>query len=344
MPSKIYIYSQPIQTGKTSRLQYWVKGKSTIGGILTPDRNGKRVLHQIATNQSHQFELNASEQGTSIGRFVFDTSAFEKARSILLNDITQPFDWVIVDEVGRLEINRKEGLEPAVSSLIEYVKHNSTSPKLMLVVRDYLLEEAMTHYQIEDAILVDETFFKMPELPIAGLVLCGGQSVRMGKDKAMIRYHQLPQYAHVAQMLKSFCSDVFISCNTQQKYFLNSNYKAIEDNATFSNAGPMTGLLSAFELHSNSGLLVVGCDYPYFTKADMKALMEARDEQTDAVCYHNEASGFDEPLLAIYEKQCAPLLLQFYQNGQTSLQQFLKTIRTKRIVAANPQSLISVDN
>lgn len=344
MPSKIYIYSQPIQTGKTSKLQNWVKGQSSIGGILTPDIHGKRVLHQIAANQNHRFELNASEQGTSIGRFVFDTTAFERARSILGNDIIQPFDWVIVDEVGRLELDRKEGLEPAVASLVHYVKNHSTSPKLMLVVRDYLLEKAMAYYQIENAILVDDAFFKLPESPVAGLVLCGGQSVRMGKDKAMITYHQLPQYAHVAQLMQSFCKDVFLSCNAQQKDLFNKQYRSIEDNATFLNAGPMTGLLSAFDQLENSALLVMGCDYPHFTKADMQALMAARDEQTDAVCYHKEASGFDEPLLAIYEKQCAPLLLQFYQNGQTSLQQFLKTIRTKRIIAANPQSLISVDS
>lgn len=344
MNASIYIFSQPIQTGKTSRLAKWATHNPQAGGILTPDIDRKRKLYSLANQTVCDFQLSETDEGIRIGRFVFDADTFAKARQLLLNNTEQAYDWIIVDEIGRLELDRNEGLEPAVSQLIQQVQQNTIQTKLLLVIRDYLLDQAIAKYQLQDAFMLDNTFFELPQMPLKGLVLCGGQSVRMGKDKAMITYHQLPQYAHVAKMLKSFCSDVFISCNTQQKYLLDSNYKAIEDNATFSNAGPMTGLLSAFELHSNSGLLVVGCDYPYFTKADMKALMEARDEQIDAVCYHNEASEFDEPLLAIYEKQCAPLLLQFYQNGQTSLQQFLKTIRTKRIVAANPQSLISVDS
>jgi molybdopterin-guanine dinucleotide biosynthesis protein A len=76
----------------------------------------------------------------------------------------------------------------------------------------------------------------------------------------------------------------------------------------------------------------------------MKSLIEARDADTDVVCYHNPESGFDEPLLAVYEKQCASLLLNFYQNGHTSLQQFLKNVRTKRIVSMDTKRIKSFDS
>lgn len=344
MPSNIYVYSQPIQTGKTSRLAKWLEYNKQVGGILTPDIDGKRKLFCINEQSVFDFQLAETSDGVRIGRFVFDAAVFAKARQLLLHDVLQPYEWVIVDEIGRLELDRNEGLEPALSQIIQQQLKHPTKTKLLLVVRDYLLEEVIAKYQLHDAIILDSTFFELPQMPLKGLVLCGGQSVRMGKDKAMISYHQLPQYAHVAQMMKSFCSDVMLSCNAQQKGIFNQDYKLIEDNATFANAGPMTGLLSAFECDTNSGLLVMGCDYPYFTKTDMKALLEARDGDSDAVCYHNQASGFDEPLLAIYEKQCAPLLSEFCQNGETSPRQFLKTIRTKRIVATNPKSLTSVDS
>ena len=44
-----------------------------------------------------------------------------------------------------------------------------------------------------------------------GLVLSGGQSSRMGRDKALIDYHGLPQYAYVYDLLLGFCDKVFIS-------------------------------------------------------------------------------------------------------------------------------------
>jgi molybdenum cofactor guanylyltransferase len=344
MPSNIFILSQPIQSGKTTLLQKWIANKKQIGGILTPDVNGKRKLLSISEQTLYDFQLNETDEGTRIGRFVFDEKVFAKARQLLLNEIEEIYEWIVIDEIGRLEIDQIKGLEPAISEVIKHVQTKQSNTKLVLVVRDYLLQEAIEKYHLQDAIILDETFFLYPQIAISGLVLCGGQSVRMGRDKAFMTYHHLPQYAHVANMMKLFCNDIFISCNAQQKSLFKQDYKLIEDNATFKNAGPMTGLLSAFQQVSNTGFLVLGCDYPNFTHADMKALLRARNESFDAVCFYNQASGFDEPLLAIYEKQCAPLLFDFYRNGQTSLKQFLKTIRTKRIVAANPESLISVDS
>ena len=37
-----------------------------------------------------------------------------------------------------------------------------------------------------------------------GLVLSGGQSSRMGTDKALIDYHGIPQYAYVYDLLLRF--------------------------------------------------------------------------------------------------------------------------------------------
>lgn len=346
--STIYILSQPIQSGKTTLLQEWVQTQNSVGGILTPDIDGKRKLLDISTNTYYDLQLAEHEDGIRIGKFVFDAVVLQQSQTILGKAIKQQFEWVVVDEVGKLEMDRKEGLEPVLSEVIHYFKTQQTSTKLLLVIRDYLLQDAIHYYGLEDAQLLPSSFFlqqsqitNLKSNNIIGVVLCGGQSVRMGRDKAFITYHQLPQYLHVSEIMKTICDDVVVSCNAFQLSEIIEQNKVILDNATFANAGPMTGLLSVFECINDSALLVVGCDYPLFTEADMKSLMDAREPGFDVVCYHNRESGFDEPLLAIYEKQCASLLLNFYQNGQTSLQQFLKTVRTKRIV---PNDLTHIES
>lgn len=351
---QIFILSQPIQSGKTTLLQDWIKGQTNIGGILNPDVNGIRKLLDLSSNRYHTLQLNEEDEGIKIGRFVFDPKGFETAQKLLLESLDINYDWIIIDEIGRLELDRKEGLEPVLQDVINFFRMHQTQTKLLLVVRDYLLEDVKQQYQIEEATLLSRDFFITAESAeggrrgtqkkIHGVVLCGGQSVRMGRDKAFINYHSIEQYAFVADMMKPFCDDVIISCNQSQENKIAQHYKKIIDNATYGNAGPMTGVLSVFEQKNDSGILVIGCDYPYFTTTDMKALFDARDENFDVVCYHNPESGFDEPLLAIYEKQCAPLLLEFFKQGNPSLQQFLKTVRVKRIFPAEIKTIISIDS
>lgn len=339
----IYILSKPIQSGKTTLLYAWCKQQTAVGGILTPDVNGKRVLYDIANKQYHTFQLSDDEVGLKIGRFTFSSKGFELGKSCINASTQQGLTWTIIDEVGRLEINQKQGFEPTITEIIEWFKHTSTQQNLVLVIRDYLLLEAIKHYQLQNAIIIDDSFLQTALPPLLGVVLCGGQSVRMGTDKAFITYHQQPQYAHVFRMMQAFCTNIIVSCNEQQKSNFTQNYPTQTDSATFGNCGPLSGVLSVFNLHPNQALLVIGCDYPHFTLADMKALVDARETGYDAVCYLNPDSNFTEPLLAIYEPSCAPLLHQFWQSGQQSLNQFLKTIRTKYISPKHALNITSVD-
>jgi molybdopterin-guanine dinucleotide biosynthesis protein A/nucleoside-triphosphatase THEP1 len=340
---QIYILSQPIQSGKTTLLSNWVRSKPSVAGILTPDIDGARKLYDISTNTYFDLQLpDTATDGIRIGRFLFDETVFKRAQDILKQASEQSPEWIVVDEIGRLEMDRKEGLEPEISVLIEYFKTHKLHSKLLLVIRDYLLEEAQKYYGMEEAVVLSKEFFQSQK-QLAGLVLCGGQSVRMGRDKAFIKYHSKEQYAFVANQMKPFTKDVFISCNSKQQIKIPQMYSCITDSATYLNAGPMTGVLSAFEQLPDASLLVMGCDYPHFSETDMKALVDAREGGYDVVCYHHPESGFDEPLLAIYENHCASLLLHFYQKGNTSLQQFLKTVKVKRIHPSSLNSIKSID-
>lgn len=327
-------------------LQWWVNNRSDVTGILTPDVDGLRKLYDISRKTYYPLQQEtANEHCTVIGRFVFDNKGFELAQEIL-NGAMSHKGWVLVDEVGRLEMNHHRGLEPGLSTLIERVKNAPDAPNLLLVIRDYLLEEATTYYGLDGATVLPGFYFT-PGFAAAtnhlcGVVLCGGQSVRMGRDKALITYHELPQFRHLQQQLLLCCKQVCFSGNADLNNTLSQYGKAFVDSATFAGRGPLSGVLTAFEQHTDSALLVLGCDYPYLTMSDILALVMARDEQTDVVCYHNTASGYDEPLLAIYEARTAPLLLKFYEQGGESLRHFLSTVRVKRL-HTDTQHLKSVD-
>lgn len=180
-------------------------------------------------------------------------------------------------------------------------------------------------------------------VPCFGLVLCGGQSSRMGTDKAFITYHQEPQYIHVHDMLASHCEAVYISCNASQLHHIKDAYKTIVDHPIYKDAGPMTGLLSAFHQHPEASWLVIGCDYPFLTSDDLQSLAQNRDAGFDAVCFKNLATEMDEPLIAWYGKQLYPALSTAFHHQQTSLRFLLGQVNTLRLIPNDLLTLRSVD-
>jgi len=341
--ANIFILSRPVQSGKTTLLQNWLKDKKNVGGILTPDENGLRKLIDLASGKKYDLQLKEDAQGLKIGRFVFDETVFQTANEALMKTIAQHDDWIIADEIGKLEIMQGKGLEPSVSRLIEHFTKHKTSTKLLLVIRDYLLDDAIDHYQLQDAKILPADFFINETLPtLNGVVLCGGESKRMKTDKAFINYYKKPQYVRVANLLHSFCDDIFLSVNAQQHERIADDFTKIIDRKLYENAGPMTGLLSVLDQQNEKALLVAGCDYPCLKRSDLLQLCNAREDGADAVCFINK-EGFAEPLIAVYEPACFNILYDFYKNGNRSLQQFLKHVNTKFITAQQEENLTSFD-
>jgi molybdopterin-guanine dinucleotide biosynthesis protein A len=318
----------------------WVQRQPNAAGVLVPVVDDKRMLYDISHKTMSPFEARLTEEAIEVGKFKFSKSVFEKAQAVLLEAAHQQHDWLIIDEIGKLELHFQSGLEPAASKAIEWFKKGNTRTKLLLVIRDYLLDEAIRFYGLENATVVSAHFFTSG---LAGLVLCGGKSERMGTDKSLIAYGNEPQLHKVHRMLAEGMENVFVSINASQASGIHGQYGTIADAAEFKNAGPMTGLLSAFQKFPDKPFFVMGCDYPFFGGEDMNALIEGRDGACDAVCYASLETGIDEPLLTIYEKSCGPLLLKYFMEGNRSLRYFLQTVKTKRLAPLNPLAIKSVD-
>jgi nucleoside-triphosphatase THEP1 len=161
MESNIFILSQPIRSGKSTHLLRWIKTQKDIGGVLTPDIDGKRMLYAISTEQFFPLEVpaDASDQ-IQIGRFYFSSTTFEKANELLLKEARENHDLLIIDEVGKLEMENKSGFEPAVSEVISRYRNQPGTSKLLLVIRDTLLNAAIEHYELQTAEILNLDFFK----------------------------------------------------------------------------------------------------------------------------------------------------------------------------------------
>ncbi len=124
-----------------------------------PDIEGSRKIYTIETKEVFDIEcidlVNNTEHLTTVGRFNFYTSAFEKANSILLNALSQNPHWLILDEAGKLELDGK-GFYRSLISIIDFHNSNIGSGNLLITVRDSLCDEVITFFKIKNYRIIHE--------------------------------------------------------------------------------------------------------------------------------------------------------------------------------------------
>ncbi len=178
---------------------------------------------------------------------------------------------------------------------------------------------------------------------IIGIVLCGGESTRMGKDKAFLTYHQKPQLYHVYDLLNTICDQTVLSVNLAQYNLISLGFPAVVDSEPYLNHGPLTGLLSVANKFPGKPLLLVGCDYPYLLSADLKLLADHFELNSQTCGLQNTQTGAIEPLLCIYSPDAVHQLNIELTNGYDSLRTFLTKSTANKVKATGLLSHISID-
>jgi molybdenum cofactor guanylyltransferase len=173
-----------------------------------------------------------------------------------------------------------------------------------------------------------------------GLILAGGNSSRMGQNKALLSYHGLPQVVYLAQLVAPFCQQVWASCKVgQQSPLQEAGYTGafVLDQPEWGDIGPMNGILSAFA-HENTDWLVVACDYPLLNATDLAYLLAHKNDAAPAVAFRNDA-GYTEPLVGLYKSRAYPLLLTAHQAQRYSLKHWLEAQAATLLPPTRPQAL-----
>lgn len=155
------------------------------------------------------------------------------------------------------------------------------------------------------------------------IILAGGQSVRMGRNKALLRLR--PDGPTLIEMVYAVAREVskkiVISTNEGQIYtFLHE--RCIPD--TFSGCGPLAGLEAGFTALGTEAAFLLGCDMPYIYPLLLHLLKGVR-QPGDAVIPLN-ADGHPEPLCALYYWSCLASLRAYLQGGDFTVRAWLQHI------------------
>ncbi|MFL5786282.1 MAG: cyclic pyranopterin monophosphate synthase MoaC [Bacteriovoracaceae bacterium] len=166
----------------------------------------------------------------------------------------------------------------------------------------YDMCKAISHnMEIGETKLMTKTGGKRTVLdrPLYGLVLTGGKSERMKREKALIEYKGVPHAQYISQILGKFCDEVFLSAREGQWQRTSlENHPVIVDSVD--TKGPIAGILSALKTKPEANWIVVACDLVHFNEETVTKLLAAYDPKFPATAYKNSDKGFPEPLCAIY--------------------------------------------
>ena len=99
--------------------------------------------------------------------------------------------------------------------------------------------------------------------PILGLVLAGGASRRLGRDKALLRFREGEnQLDWTLRLLEPFCERLAISCQEHQKAVRRTSIdvELVVDDPAYS--GPLAGVIAGLRYAAGEAVLAVACDMP----------------------------------------------------------------------------------
>src|SRR5690349_9933288 len=146
MDKRILLLSGLVGSGKTTRLLHWCSGRKEIGGIVSPVVNEHRVFKDLRSGTIKNMEATADEEYIAVGRYRFSKIAFEWANERILNAMMEGCAWIVIDEIGPLEL-RGEGFYNTLQHLLDSMDRNY---RLLLVVRKSVLEEVISTFHLED--------------------------------------------------------------------------------------------------------------------------------------------------------------------------------------------------
>ena len=153
----------------------------------------------------------------------------------------------------------------------------------------------------------------MSKRPVHALVLAGGKSRRMGRDKAGLVHAGKAQLDHVVELLTPVVEKVWVSVRRDQPADpLRDAYPQIVDRED--DAGPVAGILAALESNPDVDWLVVAVDLPNLDRRTLDVLLEqASDSRFTA--FRSVRDGLPEPLCALYRPDALPVIRGFVDEG-----------------------------
>ncbi len=163
---------------------------------------------------------------------------------------------------------------------------------------------------------------------LTGVILAGGQSRRMGCDKAFLKVHDLTFIEAIIKAVAPLVGRVIIIANDQQ--YEQFGLDVFED--LVKDSGPVAGIFTAMKHSTSPYILVLSCDIPLVHSELLTYLIE-NSIPTDLNIM--TVLGKKQPLTAIYNKNTMPIFADALERKALKLRLLLEQMNGHNIACPN---------
>ena len=159
---------------------------------------------------------------------------------------------------------------------------------------------------------------------VAAVILAGGKSTRMGRDKAFLNWSGKSFLKHIIDQVESLNIPIYLS--GQQEKLMEFDLPVIED--LIPDQGPVTALASCFDKVKADQILVLSCDVPQIKSTELKRLFAVH--KADVTMF--SCNGQQLPLVAVYSLSSFDKFIEAHQKGERRLFNVINKMKVKSII------------
>lgn len=174
-------------------------------------------------------------------------------------------------------------------------------------------------------------------LPVTGVILAGGQSRRMGQNKALIQLGDNSLIEHVICRMHLVVDELLLITNTPAEY-AHLDVPMYDD--IIPDTGALGGLYTGLTYASHDAVLCVGCDNPFLVPNLLTYLVSVLGEYDAVMPYtyrENPARRSEEDqitlqtLCAAYAKRCLPIIELMLQESELRVHALAERAYVQRV-------------
>ncbi|MYC76795.1 molybdenum cofactor guanylyltransferase [Candidatus Poribacteria bacterium] len=178
--------------------------------------------------------------------------------------------------------------------------------------------------------------------PVTGVILAGGQSRRMGENKALMPLGDDALIGHVIRRMRLITDELLLITNTPTEY---ANLGVSMHGDIFPDTGALGGIYTGLMHASHDAVLCVACDSPFLNPNLLAYLVSVLGEYDAVMPYtysRNKDIGVTNPfhsthqitlqtLCAAYSKRCLPIIESMLRESELRVHALAERAHIKRI-------------
>jgi len=168
---------------------------------------------------------------------------------------------------------------------------------------------------------------------ITGIILAGGENIRMGKNKALLEINGQRIIDRTAKLFKGIFSQVILVTNTPLEYSYLDLEIAVD---LIPKSGSLIGIYTGLFYSSYTHSFVAACDMPFLNRKVIENMITISKHYDVVIPHLND--GY-HPLHTIYSKRCIKFIEELIREDNLKIIDFFNKVKVRKVTSDEMSSL-----